>query len=96
MNKTELTVKLAAKTGLPRRDAQVVVDAIFSPDKNGIIAAELLRGKKVTITGFGGFEVRRRKQRTGRNPQTGAEIKIPASRFPAFHAGKALKDSVRR
>ena len=55
-----------------------------------------MSGKKVQITGFGTFETRKRKARDGRNPQTGERIKIAASRFPAFHAGKALKDRIKK
>jgi DNA-binding protein HU-beta len=97
MNKTELTAKLAQRTELSGRQAKAIIDAIFDTDpKNGIISSELSRGRKVQITGFGTFEPRKRKKRTGRNPQTGAAITIPASRVPAFAAGKALKDEVNR
>ncbi len=96
MNKTELTAKLASKTGLSVKDAKAAVDAIFETDGQGILASELAKGKKITITGFGSFEVRKRKARMGRNPQTGASIKIAASKFPAFHPGKALKDRVKK
>ena len=64
--------------------------------KEGLIAAALMSGKRVQITGFGTFETRKRKAREGRNPQTGERIKIAASRFPAFHAGKALKDRIKK
>ena len=96
MNKTELTVKLASKTGLTMRDAKAAIDAIFETDRSGILTAEISKGKKVTITGFGSFEVRKRRKRMGRNPRTGESIEIAASKFPAFHPGKALKDAVRR
>ena len=96
MNKTELTEKLADKTGLSRKDAAAAVDAVFGTDRNGILTGEIMKGKKVTITGFGSFEVRKRKARQGRNPQTGEPIKIAASKFPAFHPGKALKDAVKK
>ena len=97
MNKTELVEKVAHKTGMTLKDAKVVVDAIFSTvPKEGIIAAELNAGRKVQITGFGTFQVRKRKKREGRNPQTGEPIDIPASRFPAFAAGRSLKDRVRK
>ena len=96
MNKTELTERLADKTGLSRRDSASAVEAVFGTDRNGIVAAELMKGHKVTITGFGSFEVRKRKARSGRNPQTGEAIRIAASKFPAFHPGKALKDAVKR
>ena len=96
MNKTELIEKLSAKTGLSRKDAAAAVEAIFGTDRNGIICGEVMKGKKVTITGFGGFEMRKRKARQGRNPQTGEPIKIAASKFPAFQPGKALKDAIKK
>ena len=97
MNKTELTTKVANKTGLTLKDAKIVVDSIFSTvPKEGIIASELNRGNKVQITGFGTFQIRKRKKREGRNPQTGEPIQIPASRFPSFSAGRALKDRIRK
>jgi nucleoid DNA-binding protein len=96
MNKTELIERVAQKTGLTMKDAKNVVDAIFSTTpKNGIIANELKSGRKVQITGFGTFVIRKRKKREGRNPQTGATIEIPATKFPAFSAGRALKDRVK-
>jgi DNA-binding protein HU-beta len=82
---------------LTLKDAKTVVDSIFSAiPKEGIIAAELNAGRKVQITGFGTFQVRKRRKREGRNPQTGEPIQIPASRFPSFTAGRALKDRVRK
>ncbi len=97
MNKTELVSKVAKKTGLTLKDAKVVVDSIFSTvPKEGIIASELNAGRRVQITGFGTFQIRKRKKREGRNPQTGEPIQIPASRFPAFSSGRALKDRIRK
>lgn len=96
MNKAELVDKVAQRTGLSARDARVVVDAIFDPDpKVGLIAAELVAGEKVAISGFGTFEARARKARSGRNPHTGETLDIPATRAPAFKAGKPLKESMR-
>jgi nucleoid DNA-binding protein len=96
MNKTELIERIAQKTGLTMKDAKNVIDVIFSTQaKSGIIAGELKSGRKVQITGFGTFQVRKRKKREGRNPQTGAPIEIPATKFPAFSAGRALKDRVK-
>ncbi len=96
MNKTELIERLSQKTGLTMKDAKGVVEAIFSTaPKNGIIANELKSGRKVQITGFGTFQIRKRKKREGRNPQTGATIEIPATKFPAFSAGRALKDRMK-
>jgi DNA-binding protein HU-beta len=95
MNKTELIDKVAKKTGLTLKDSRGVIEAIFSTSpKEGIIAVELDAGRKVQITGFGTFMPRKRKKRMGRNPQTGEAITIPATRFPAFAAGKALKSRV--
>lgn len=94
MNKSELVDALADRTGMTKADAGRAVDALFSVD-NGVIAKALKKGQKVQITGFGSFETRKRKARTGRNPRTGATIKIPATRAPSFRAGKGLKDAVR-
>lgn len=93
MNKSELTQKLADRTGLSKSEAQKAVDAIFAAN-GGIIAEALRTGDKVQITGFGSFETRKREARTGRNPRTGKEIKIGASTSAAFRAGKGLKDSI--
>lgn len=96
MNKAQLVDKVAERTGLPLREARSAVDAIFDPDPSiGLIAAELLEGGKVAISGFGTFEARERKARTGRNPHTGETLDIPASRAPAFKAGKPLKETLR-
>jgi DNA-binding protein HU-beta len=95
MNKTELIEKVAKKTGMTLKDSRETVEAIFSTaPRQGIIATELDAGRKVQITGFGTFVTRKRKKRKGRNPQTGQEITIPATKFPAFTAGKALKARV--
>ncbi len=97
MNKTDFIEKFAHMTGFTLKDARTVVETIFSTrTRNGIIAQELASGRRVQITGFGTFETRKRKKREGRNPQTGEPIQIPASRFPAFSAGKALKERVRK
>jgi DNA-binding protein HU-beta len=96
LNKAELTDRLAERCGLSPRDAKAVVDAIFDPDPNqGLIAAELAKGGKVAISGFGTFETRMRKARSGRNPHTGEVLDIPETRAPAFKAGKPLKDALR-
>ncbi len=96
MNKAELVDRVAQRTNLPPRDVRTIVDAIFDPDPSiGLIAAELLGGGKVAISGFGTFEARGRKARTGRNPHTGEAVDIPATRAPAFKAGKPLKESIR-
>lgn len=95
MNKTELIEAVVKKTGMTKKDASSAVNAIFSTvPREGIIATEVAKGKKVQLTGFGTFERRNRKKRKARNPQTGAEIMIPATKYPAFSAGKSLKDRV--
>ncbi len=98
MNKSELIEALAKKTDLSKRQVNDVLDALFSTSsdkkKTGIIAAQVAKGDKVTLTGFGSFERRARKARTGRNPQTGDTIKIPAAKYPACAAGQAVKDRV--
>ena len=96
MNKAEMVDKVSQKTGMSIRDTRTLVDAIFDPDPSvGLIAAELLSGGKVAISGFGTFEARARKARVGRNPHTGAPLSIPATRAPAFKAGKPLKETLR-
>ncbi len=93
MNKAELIDRLAAASGLAVKDARSAVDHLFATDpRNGVIANALAGGEKVQITGFGTFELRQRKARTGRNPRTGEEIAIAASRAPAFSAGKSFKE----
>ena len=95
MNKTEMAEKLAKKTGLTQAKAAEVVDTIFSTKPGeGIIAVELDAGREVSIAGFGKFDTRRSKARTGRNPQTGAEIQIAARTVAKFSPAKGLKDRV--
>lgn len=89
-NKAELVENVAKKTGLTKKDATAVVEAVF-----GSIQDDLKKGDKVQLIGFGTFEVRNRAARKGRNPQTGKEIEIAASKVPAFKPGKALKDAVK-
>ena len=97
MNKTELTDQLSKKTGMSKAAAKRAVDALFSTaPREGIIASAVSKGARVQITGFGTFERRNRKKRTGRNPQTGDSIMIPAAKYPAFVAGKSLKDRIRK
>ena len=91
MNKTELVANVAEKAGLTKKDAEKVVNALFSSIEEALVAND-----KVQMIGFGTFEVKERAARTGRNPQTGAEIAIPASKNPVFKAGKALKDAVNK
>ena len=95
MNKTELVERIAQKTGLTMKDSKNVIDAIFSTQtKHGIIAAELKSGRKIQITGFGTFQVRKRKKREGRNPQTGEPVKIPARKKVRFTVAKSFKEAV--
>ena len=89
MNKTELIAKVAETTELPKKDVARTVDAVFQT-----ISEALQQGEKVQLVGFGNFEVRERSARKGRNPQTGEEIDIPASKVPAFKPGKALKEVI--
>jgi len=89
MNKKDLIEAVAKSTELKKKDAEVAVNATFDA-----ITKALKKDDKVQLIGFGTFEVKARAARTGRNPQTGAEIKIEASKIPAFKAGKVLKDSV--
>lgn len=94
MNKSELVDALADATGMTKADAGRAIDALFGTD-DGIIAKSLQRKKKVQITGFGTFETKHRKARTGRNPRTGETIRIAATNTPSFRAGKGLKDAVK-
>ena len=93
MNKSELVDALADATGMTKADAARAVDALFSTD-DGILAKALDRGDRVQITGFGTFEAKKRKARTGRNPRTGENIHNAASKTPSFRAGKGLKDAI--
>lgn len=90
MNKSELITEVAESTELSKKDVTKVVDAVFEA-----ISSALQNGDKVQMVGFGNFEVRERSARKGRNPQTGEEIEIPASKIPAFKPGKALKDGIK-
>jgi len=90
MNKTELINAVAETSGLSKKEATKAVDAVFDS-----ITEALRKGDKVQLIGFGNFEVRERAARKGRNPQTGEEMEIPASKVPAFKPGKALKDAVK-
>ncbi|HSG06930.1 MAG TPA: HU family DNA-binding protein [Longimicrobiales bacterium] len=94
MNKSDLVDALADATGMTKADAGRAVDALFSPD-GGVIAKTLKKDGRVQITGFGTFEAKHRKARTGRNPRTGQTIKIAATKTPAFRAGKGLKDGIK-
>ena len=89
VNKAELVAHVARDSDLTKDSAEKAVDAIF---KN--IEKALKGGDTVRIVGFGNFQVAQRKASVGRNPRTGAEVQIPASRVPKFRAGKALKEAV--
>ena len=90
MNKSDLIYQVAESTELSKKDATKAVDAVFEA-----ISTALQNGDKVQLVGFGNFEVRERSARKGRNPHTGEEIEIPASKIPAFKPGKALKDGIK-
>ena len=89
MNKAELIATVAEVAGLSKKDSEKAVNAAFEA-----ISAELTKGGKVQLVGFGSFETKTRNARIGRNPRTKEEIQIPASRVPVFKVGKALKDAV--
>ena len=89
MNKTELVASVAEKAGMTKKDAEKAVSALFES-----IQEALAQNDKVQLIGFGTFETRERAARKGRNPQTGKEINIEASKSPVFKAGKALKDAI--
>ena len=87
MSKTELVAAIAEKSGLTKKDSEAAVNAFI-----GTVTEQLKKGEKVQLIGFGTFEVSERAARTGRNPQTGADMTIAASKAPKFKAGKALKE----
>ena len=89
MNKTELIAAIVAETGVAKKDAEKVLAAFVNS-----VEAELKKGGKIQLVGFGTFEVREREARTGINPKTGEKIQIAASKAPAFKAGAALKKAV--
>ena len=89
MNKTELVAAIAEKTNLTKKDSEAALVAVVES-----ITEALAKGDKVALAGFGIFEVKDRAARTGRNPKTKEAIEIPASKYPVFKAGKALKDKV--
>lgn len=91
MNKTELIEKMAQKCGLTKKDTEKALNAFMDSVIEAVAAKD-----KVQLIGFGTFELRRREARDGRDPRTGAVIKIPASNNPAFKAGKGFKDSVNK
>ena len=89
MNRKELAAKVAEKAEVPAGHAETVVSATFDA-----IGESLASGEKVTVQGFGAFEVTERAARTARNPATGEDVQVPASKAPKFKPGKALKEQV--
>ncbi|WP_099469581.1 HU family DNA-binding protein [Konateibacter massiliensis] len=89
MNKAELVAAIAEKTELSKKDSEKALKAFVD-----VVTEELTKGEKIQLVGFGTFEVAERAAREGRNPQTGAVMKIAASKAPKFKAGKALKDII--
>jgi DNA-binding protein HU-beta len=90
MNKTELIAAVADKADISKADAGKAIDSLFE-----VVGKALKKKDKVSLVGFGTFMVRERAARTGRNPKTGAPLKIKASKTPSFKAGKALKDAIK-
>lgn len=91
MNKTELIAAVAKETELKKADADKAVNALLK-----VVQAQLKAGEKVQLIGFGTFEAKKRPARTARNPRTGAEIKVPASKAPTFKASKVFKDELNK
>lgn len=91
MNKAELVMAIADKTQLTKKDAEAALAATIEA-----VTEALAQGERIQLVGFGSFEVKERAERIGRNPQTGAEVKIPASKSPVFKCSKALKDAVNK
>ncbi|AQU76749.1 MULTISPECIES: HU family DNA-binding protein [Priestia] len=90
MKKAEFIEAVASKSELTKQDAKKAVDSLFET-----ISTTLAKGEKVQLVGLGTFEVRERSERTGRNPQTGEEMTIPATKVPGFKAGKEFKEAVK-
>lgn len=91
MTKAEIVAKMAKDVRMPKTKAEKAIESFVEA-----VSGALKKGKSVTLVGFGTFGVAKRKARMGRNPQTGASIKIAAAKVPKFKAGKALKDAVRK
>lgn len=90
MNKSELISEVARKTGLSQREAEVGVQTMLD-----LVSTELKKGGKITLTGFGTFDVGKRKARSGVNPRTGQSIKIPQTKMPRFKPSRSLRGSVK-
>lgn len=91
MNKAELITAMAEKSGLTKKAAETALKSF-----QDVVSKELSKGQKIQLVGFGTFETSKRTARTGRNPQTGKTMQIPASTVPKFKPGKALKDTVNK
>lgn len=91
MNKAELVDAMCKETGLSKKDTETTLNSFIN-----VVSSQLSKKERVQLIGFGTFETRKRAARTGRNPQTGKELKIAASIVPAFKPGKALKDKVNK
>ncbi len=91
MNKTQLIEAVAKQADLKKKDAEAAVNATLAAIENALV-----EGEKVQLVGFGSFEVKSRAARTGKNPRTGEAITIPASKYPAFSAGSAIKSAVNK
>ena len=91
MNKSQLVEHIAESAGLSKKDAVAALDAFTST-----VTSQLSKGKDVALVGFGTFGIKKRAARTGRNPQTGAELKIAAATLPSFKAGSSLKNAVNK
>lgn len=89
MNKAELITAIANETGLSKKDTEATINSFVN-----VVSNTLAKKDKIQLVGFGTFETRKRNARTGVNPQTKEQIKIPATTVPAFKAGKALKEKV--
>jgi integration host factor subunit beta len=87
MTKAELVEEVSEKTGLPKKQAEVVVNTVFES-----IVETLKTGEKIELRGFGSFRIRQRDSRTGRNPKTGDKVDVPAKRIPYFKPGKELRE----
>ena len=87
MTKAELVEEVSEKTGLPKKQAEIVVNTVFES-----IVETLKTGEKIELRGFGSFRIRQRDSRTGRNPKTGDKVDVPAKRIPYFKPGKELRE----
>ncbi len=91
MNRSELVAKISEKSELSKKDSELALSSFMDS-----VVEALSNGEKVQLVGFGTFEVRKREERSGRDPRTGEQITISACQYPAFKAGKAFKDAVNK